>query len=174
MSRLFVMVIVVSACAAARADDSFTVPKNAASVLHQRCIDCHDGESAEGNVRFDTLPKLSNDERLELLNKAQEQLYFGLMPPEDAEQPSDAERELLADWVSGELKRFGASKLEEKLQKQYGDKEAYASDPRFKSGVVFLVAGLVALIIFNGILGWLGGLAMVAGVVLILIAILDM
>ncbi len=122
MSRLFAMVIVVSACATARADDSFTVPKNAASVLRQRCIDCHGGESAEGNVRFDTLPRLSNDDRLELLNRAQEHVYFGLMPPVDAEQPSDAERELLLGWFSGELNKFGASKLEEKLQKpEYGN-----------------------------------------------------
>jgi cytochrome c553 len=122
MSRLFVMVIVVSACATTQADDSFAVPRNATSVLNQNCIDCHGGDVAEGNVRFDTLAKLNNDERLELLNKAQEQLYFRLMPPEGAEQPSDAEREVLAGWLSSELKTFGASKLEDKLQKpEYGN-----------------------------------------------------
>jgi len=105
------MVIVALTCATARADDSFTVPSSTASVLNGRCNDCHVGESAEGNVRFDTLAKLNNDERLELLNKAQEQLYFGLMPPEDAEQPSDAEREFLLEWFSDELNNFGASKL---------------------------------------------------------------
>ncbi|MGY8769476.1 MAG: DUF1588 domain-containing protein [Pirellulales bacterium] len=93
------------------------MPKNAARVLHQRCIDCHAGESAESNVRLDNLAMLKKSDRLELLNQAQEQLYFGLMPPEDAEQPSDTEREVLADWVSGELKKFGASKLEDKLRR---------------------------------------------------------
>ena len=122
MSRLFVMVMVASACAAVRADDSFTVPRNAASVLHQRCNDCHGKDTSEGNVRFDTLRKLNKVDRLELLNKSQEQLYFGLMPPEDAEQPSDAEREWLLGWFSGELNKFGVSKLEEKLQKpEYGN-----------------------------------------------------
>ncbi len=100
-----------------RADDSFTVPTHAANVLDQRCNDCHEGESAEASVRFDTLPKLHQVDRLELLNKAQEQLYFGLMPPEDAQQPSDAERQLLLGWLSGELNKWGASKLAEKLQK---------------------------------------------------------
>ena len=116
------MIIVASTCAIACADDSFTVPSSTASVLNGRCNDCHVGESAEGNVRFDTLAKLDKDERLELLNLAQEQLYFGLMPPEDAEQPSDAERELLLEWFSDELNKFGASKLKEKLRKPgYGN-----------------------------------------------------
>lgn len=122
MSRLFVMAIVVSACATAQAADSFAVSRSAASVLNRYCIECHGGESAEGNVRLDALTKLGRDERLELLNEAQEQLYFGLMPPDDAEQPSESERELLAGWISGELKRFGASKLEDKLRKpEYGN-----------------------------------------------------
>ena len=63
---------------------------------------------SQANVRFDTLAKLQDVERLELLNKGQEQLYFGLMPPEDAQQPSDAEREMLLGWLSGELNKLGA------------------------------------------------------------------
>jgi hypothetical protein len=114
--------MVVSACATAQADDSFAVPKSAASILNRYCIDCHGADTVEGNVRFDSLAKLSHDERLELLNKAQEQLYFGLMPPNEAEQPRVSERELLADWFSHELKRFGSSRLEDKLQKpEYGN-----------------------------------------------------
>jgi len=103
MCQLFALVMVVSACATAQADDSFAVPKSAASILNRYCIDCHGADTVEGNVRFDSLAKLSHDERLELLNKAQEQLYFGLMPPNEAEQPRVSERELLADWFSHEL-----------------------------------------------------------------------
>ena len=115
MSRLFAVVMVASACAVARADDTFTVPNSAARVLQQKCIDCHAGESAEGNVQFDNFSKLKKSERLELLNKAQEQLYFGLMPPEDAEQPSDAEvigwgvgTAIVHWWVARELERRDA------------------------------------------------------------------
>jgi hypothetical protein len=119
---LLVSVTTASACATSRADDSFAVPKNVTSVLNARCIDCHSGDLAEGNVRFDTLAKLDPDQRLELLNKAQEQLYFRRMPPEDVEQPSDAERKTLAGWLSEELKKFGASNLAGKLQKyEYGN-----------------------------------------------------
>ena len=100
----------------------FAVPKNIQTVVAARCNDCHSGESAEGNVSFDGIAKLKQDDRLELLNKAQEQIYFKRMPPEDAEQLSDKERATLAKWVAAELKKFNASKLEEKLQKyEYGN-----------------------------------------------------
>ena len=106
----------------AEAGDSFAVPGNAARVLNRYCGDCHSGDSAEGNVNFDSLAELALDERLELLNRAQEQLYFKRMPPEEAEQPSNSARESLAGWLSDELKKFDASKLEDKLQKpEYGN-----------------------------------------------------
>jgi hypothetical protein len=146
MSRLFAMAIVVSACATAQADDSLIVPKNVASVLHQRCIDCHGGESAEGNVRFDNLATLKLDERLELLNKTQEQLFFGKMPPEGEEQPTRADRTRLADWMSKELNKHSASKLDDKLRNpgygnyvdheklfsgEYADLKAFTYDRRW-------------------------------------------
>jgi hypothetical protein len=73
-------------------------------------------------VRFDALADLELEARLELLNKAQEQLYFRSMPPDDADPLSKADRERMAAWLSTELSRFGASKLEEKLrQPGYGN-----------------------------------------------------
>ena len=98
------------------ADDAFAVPENIEAVLTSRCVDCHSGDSPEGDVRFDGLAALPHDARLELLNSAQEQLHFQRMPPDDADQPTSAERELLARWLSAELKKFGASKLEDKLR----------------------------------------------------------
>lgn len=76
-------------------------------------MECHSGDSAESGVRFDTLANLKNDERVELLNKSQEQLFFRLMPPDNAAQPNAGERVTLLNWFSGELKKYGASKLEE-------------------------------------------------------------
>ncbi|WP_197443047.1 DUF1588 domain-containing protein [Lignipirellula cremea] len=99
-----------------------SVPANVQSVLASRCFDCHNADTTEGEVRLDNFAALDHDARLELMNRAQEQLFFGRMPPEDADQPAKAERELLAGWLSTELKRFGASKLEEKLQTpEYGN-----------------------------------------------------
>lgn len=101
---------------------SFVVPNDIQSVIKLRCVDCHNSDTSEGNVQLAALSEMTQDERLELLNKIQEQLYFGLMPPEDAEQPTEAERAHVADWVSVELKKYNASKLEDKLQTpEYGN-----------------------------------------------------
>lgn len=122
ISRSLVICVVLLVGAASRADDAFTFPDGVSEVLNRCCIDCHDKESAEGNVRLNSLSKLDEANRRELLNKVQEQLYFGLMPPEDAEQTDDAERKLLLGWLDDALKNFGASKLEEKLRKpQFGN-----------------------------------------------------
>jgi hypothetical protein len=132
MSRLFMMVTVVSTCAAVQAADAFEVPKSAASVLDQHCIECHSGGSAEGGVRLDTLPKLALNERLALLNKAQQQLFLGLMPPEDADQPSEDERTRLAGWLRNELRKHNASELDDKLR--YPDYGNYVDHERLFSG----------------------------------------
>ena len=92
------------------------VPEQVQAVLANRCLDCHAGESPEGDVRLDSLEKMSLPERLDVLNKAQDQLFFGLMPPEDAEQPNDRERSVLAGWLRRELLKHSASKLDEKLR----------------------------------------------------------
>lgn len=73
-------------------------------------------------MRFDDLHSMKLEDRLELLNQAQEQIHFGRMPPEDAEPLSDDEREKISAWLSMTLRRFGGSKLEEKLRTpQYGN-----------------------------------------------------
>jgi cytochrome c553/phosphoserine phosphatase len=120
---LSVMLLIAPALAVAESTaDSFVVPNDSQSVIKRRCVDCHGADTSEGNVRLDVLVGMKQDERLELLNKVQEQLFFGLMPPEDEEQPTEAERTQLADWVSKELNKHNASKLEEKLRKpEYGN-----------------------------------------------------
>jgi len=100
----------------------FSVSKSAQTVITKHCVDCHSRDSAEGEVRFDNLAKLTTAARLELLNKAQEQLFFGLMPPQDAEQPSKSDRTQLKFWLRSELLKHNASKLDEKLRyPEYGN-----------------------------------------------------
>ncbi|QDU98956.1 DUF1588 domain-containing protein [Lignipirellula cremea] len=115
--RLLVFVIAVSPIAATRADDTFTVPSDVASILVQRCTDCHGADLVEGEVRLDAIDKLGLDARLDLLNRAHEQLFLGRMPPEEETQPTAVERARLADWVAQELRRYGVSNFEKKLQK---------------------------------------------------------
>jgi mono/diheme cytochrome c family protein len=101
---------------------SLAVPKAVQSVFASHCLDCHGAETAEGDVRLDNLATLKLDERLELLNKSQEEVFFQRMPPADAQQLKAGDRTRLANWVSQELKRHGASKLEDKLRKPgYGN-----------------------------------------------------
>jgi hypothetical protein len=94
----------------------FTIPAAVESILNNHCVSCHNSEVKEGEIRFDNLTDLSNDDRLELLNKAQSQLFFDSMPPQDAEQPSSVRRQELVAWVSTELNRYDASKLDDKLR----------------------------------------------------------
>lgn len=100
----------------------FSVPESVQAVIAKHCVDCHSGDSAEGDVRFDNLGKLTTAARLNLFNKAQEQLFFDLMPPQDAEQPSESDRTQLTDWLRSELLKHNASKLDEKLRyPEYGN-----------------------------------------------------
>ncbi len=93
-----------------------TVPANVKAVLDSNCISCHGEKKQKGKLRLDTLSALSGDARLELLGRAQEQVLFQEMPPEDEKQPGSAERKLLYDWLRSEVLRLGGSDLEDKLR----------------------------------------------------------
>jgi hypothetical protein len=127
-------VLALASTGVAQESATFDVPSDIQSVLKRRCITCHDDGTAEGEVRLDALPKLKLELRLELLNKAQDQLFTGLMPPDDSEQPTDAERTLLASWVRGELRKHNASRLDDKLR--YPDYGNYVDHEKLFSGEV--------------------------------------
>lgn len=155
------LISLTSASLTVHANDPLDLPASVGRVLQQRCADCHHGDSAEGNVRLDNLPALKLEERLELFNKAQEQLYFRHMPPEEAEQPDEAERRLLTGWFSAELKRFNASKIEDKLQRpEYGNyvnhdelfSGEHAERPGFTSDRRWLISEFIFDAKFNRIL----------------------
>ncbi len=124
-------------CSAIAAEDSETLvhsPKVDA-VLSTYCFSCHDADSEKGDIRLDNLADLPLAGRLALLNQMQEQLYLGEMPPEEEKaQPGDPERQLLADWVAGELKKHDASTLEEKLR--YPDYGNYINHEKLFSGEI--------------------------------------
>ena len=102
--------------------DALVVPQAIESVIASRCLDCHGSESNEGDVQLNAISKLNQTERLALLNKVQEQLYFEQMPPPEEDQLTMVERARLESWVSTELRKHNASKLEDKLRKpEYGN-----------------------------------------------------
>ncbi|XZE56508.1 DUF1588 domain-containing protein [Planctomycetaceae bacterium SH139] len=105
-----------------------SIPADVHAVIESACVDCHSGESAEVGVRFDQLDSLSEIAKIDLLNRVQDQLFYELMPPEDAYQPGAVELKQLTGWLRRELRARQASKLDEKLREpaygNYVDHEA--------------------------------------------------
>ncbi len=99
------------------------------------CFDCHDDETKKGEVRLDNLATLALKDRLDLLNRVQEQIFIKEMPPKKKKaQPSDSEREQLHDWMTAELRKHKASTLEEKLRyPNYGN---YVDHEKLFSGEI--------------------------------------
>lgn len=113
---------------------AIAVPAAVKQILETRCVECHTGDAAEADVRFDSLGKLPFNEQLSLLNRAQDQLFFRLMPPADAEQLAEAEQQQLTSWMRGELRKHNASRLDEKLRyPSYGN---YVSHEKLFNGEV--------------------------------------
>ncbi len=96
-------------------EPAFAVPGDVQAVLARHCVDCHGPDAAEAGVRLDTVASLKLDARLALLNRVQDQVFFRTMPPPEEAQPSNADRDRVADWLRTELRRHGASELDKKL-----------------------------------------------------------
>jgi cytochrome c553 len=90
------------------------VPENVRAALTSYCVNCH-GARGKGGVSLTSLESPDLGERLDLLNKVQDQLFFRMMPPPDSDQPDEAARAALGGWVRAELRRHNASKLDERL-----------------------------------------------------------
>ncbi|MED5585081.1 MAG: c-type cytochrome domain-containing protein, partial [Verrucomicrobiota bacterium] len=98
------------------ANNSFAISLKVGAVMEAHCFDCHGQDSQKGDVRLDNLAAMDLEARLDVLNRVQEQLFLKEMPPKKKEQPSEAEQQLLSEWVRDELRKHKASKLEEKLR----------------------------------------------------------
>lgn len=74
-------------------------------VLEMYCTNCHGPEKSKADLRIDHLdPDLVNGESAEHWEEVLNQLNVGEMPPEDEKQPTPKEREILLDWISGQLR----------------------------------------------------------------------
>ena len=69
------------------------------ALLGRYCLECHRGDDAEADVRLDALQAIPVAERTDLIERARELLRFEEMPPEDAPQPTAAERAQLTAWL---------------------------------------------------------------------------
>ena len=134
---------------------SFLIPTHIEAILKSRCVNCHNDEIQEGNIRIDNLASLSNESRLDILNKAQSQIFLESMPPKDGEQLALLRREELAVWLSTELNKFNASKLEDKLRlPAFGNyvnhEELFSGDHIGEKAFTVDRRWLISEFIFNG------------------------
>lgn len=114
--------------------EAFAVPSKVQATLSGRCGSCHDESTREGDVRLDDLASLKLGQRLQLLNRVQDQLFFGTMPPENEEPLSGDEKEDIAKWVRRELRKHNASELDKK--RKYPDFGNYVSHEALFSGSI--------------------------------------
>ena len=82
--------------------------------LLESCSECHNSETAEGEVRLDNLAGLSLVKQIDILNRAQEQVFFDLMPPQDSGGLLDEQRSHLGQVIGAVLRNNNASGLEKR------------------------------------------------------------
>jgi hypothetical protein len=133
---------------------AFHIPEKTDNNLAFYCYTCHESGMEKGDIRLDNLAELEVPQRLNLLNRMQEQLYFGHMPPKEEDQPTEAERKELLDFVSAELEVYKASTLEGKLQKpefgNYVDHEKlFSGEYKNEPGFTYNRRWLISEYIFN-------------------------
>ena len=102
--------------------DPTVLEDQAKQVLSAYCVSCHGPDKQEGEVQLGALETIDAVDRQALLGKMQDVVHLGEMPPEEAKQPSDAERKVLLEWLNSQLTGKAAKALAEKLQRfEYGN-----------------------------------------------------
>ena len=102
--------------------DSTALEDRATRVFSTYCVSCHGPDKQEGTIRLSALETIDAVDRHTLFGKVQDVVHLSEMPPEDAKQPSDAERRFLLQWLDSQLTGKSAKALTEKLQRfEYGN-----------------------------------------------------
>ncbi|MBO53125.1 MAG: hypothetical protein CMJ69_20380 [Planctomycetaceae bacterium] len=96
--------------------------EQAAQVLSRYCVSCHGPDKQKGKLQLTALETIDAVARQTLFAKVQDVVQLGDMPPENAKQPSDAERKVLLQWLNSQLTGKAAKALAEKLRRfEYGN-----------------------------------------------------
>lgn len=73
-------------------------------LLEQFCVDCHGPQKQKSDVRLDTLNRdFISGPHAEDWHDVLDVLNRGEMPPEDEKQMTSAERQVIVDWITGQL-----------------------------------------------------------------------
>ncbi len=120
--RIVMLFAILSvACSTLSASESVEMAAVRTALL-EHCVECHNSETAEGEVRFDNLPELSSVKQLDMLNRAEDQVFFKLMPPEDSSVLPNEQRVRLRHAIGAVLRKNQASDLERRMrQPGYGN-----------------------------------------------------
>lgn len=111
------LIILQTSCTVTVAEEKINLPDSIQATLQARCLDCHSGDTAEAEIRLDEIHRLELPRQLEILNRAEEQLFLKRMPPEESDPLTVDQQSSLSNWLSTELNRFDASTLKQKLRK---------------------------------------------------------
>lgn len=97
VKRLFLIGLCLAASTARGDDATYDAIR---PLLDRYCIDCHQGETAEAGLTLDLYqPEHASTRDREVWKKVLVRVEADIMPPPDAEQPSDDERAALARWI---------------------------------------------------------------------------
>jgi len=135
--RVLSILVIVSTCSTssrifAQAEPSFDSPSNAEKladletqstlILQNFCSTCHDSDKQEGDVRLTDLDTIDDVKKQQLFEKMQKVIHLSEMPPADAPQLPDKQKETLQTWLQTQLTGDRARALTEKLQRfEYGN-----------------------------------------------------
>ncbi len=82
--------------------------KTVQPLLARYCFDCHGPDQQEASLAIDKLnADVAGGGAATVWSKIADKLSLRQMPPVDADQPSDAERQAIVDWVKSEMARGG-------------------------------------------------------------------
>ena len=103
--------------------------------LVQHCSDCHSADLQEGSVRLDNFASVGSARKESLLNRIEEQVFLGQMPPRDAGDFSvEQQRDLLSRIQSNFAELGTISLFREKIKSPgYGN---YINHDRLFSGEI--------------------------------------
>ena len=91
----------------AKTDPNLAYREQIVPFLTKHCADCHGADAQEGDIRFDQFKDagaVAAD--LKTWQKTIEMLRSGAMPPEDVDQPSDADRRKVVHWIEQTIYNF--------------------------------------------------------------------
>jgi mono/diheme cytochrome c family protein len=93
--------------AAKKTDPNAGFQKQIVPFLKKHCLECHGADAQEGDVRFDQFKSpadIAADEKT--WQRTIQMLRSGAMPPEDVQQPSEAVRRSVVNWIERTVYNF--------------------------------------------------------------------